>query len=67
MTKSKITIEVSDIKAIRGYFSFEYEININDKLHKKSTYKGMHTWLNDDEYKKVLENGQAIELAIEKI
>jgi hypothetical protein len=63
--KTKIEIEVSDIKVGEKYFSFRYLIARDGKLKKKK-YESDYSCRTAEEFKKVLEDGYALQLALEE-
>ena len=63
--KTKIEIEVSDIKVGEKYFSFRYLIAKDGKTKKKK-YDNDYDSQTAEEFKKVLEGGWALQLALEE-
>ena len=63
---AKIYIKVSNIKVIENYYSFNYLIKVNGK-EEKGCESGDYDGQTAEHFKKVLENGYALELVLERV
>lgn len=63
-----VNVRVWDLKVDPFYFSFKYELKINDKvLVAEEHYEGDHAWQNDREsFYKMLLKGYAASLVLER-
>ena len=67
-TKTVIEVEISKIKVDPLYYSFHYMIKVNGKYNTCNDYDSDHDRQQDlDKFKKSLETGYAVELALEHI
>ena len=65
---SNIRVRISMLKVHSRYFSFNYEIKIDNKIAKKGKYDSSHVWENEiEEFTKILKNGYAVQLALENL
>ena len=63
--KTKIDVDINNIKVEKGYFSFDYIVIINDKVIEENTYDNSHSWNDKKAFKKLLKDGYAVSLAIQ--
>ena len=63
--KTKIEVDINNIKVEKGYFSFDYIVIINDKVIEENTYDNSHSWNDKKAFKKLLKDGYAVSLAIQ--
>ena len=63
--KTKIEVDINNIKVEKGYFSFDYIVIINDKVIEENTYDNSHSWDDKKAFKKLLKDGYAVSLAIQ--
>lgn len=64
--KEEITVEIKNIKCADGYYSFDYTIKRSSTKHvQKDSYSSDFDSMGDKAMKKLLENGYAVELALE--
>ena len=63
--KTKIEVDINNIKVEKGYFSFDYIVIINDKVIEENTYDNSHSWDDKKALKKLLKDGYAVSLAIQ--
>lgn len=64
--KYTVEVKIKEIDVDEDYFSIDYEITINGKLHKTDVYES--DWGNGDSvkrWKQRLENGLALEYALQ--
>ena len=65
MLKYTIEVEIKDIEVDERYFSFEYIVRRNGRVIANDPYDSDHDWEDLDAFKKMLEEGHALTLAIE--
>jgi hypothetical protein len=63
--KTIIEIEIKDITVEDGYYSFKYWITVNGKRRKGKTYDSDYDGQTAKQFRKILEDGHAVELALE--
>ena len=66
MIRETITIEITQLEVDERYYSFEYHIKIRNEDY-TGTYDSDHSWDDPEEFKKVLEEQEAINLAIGEV
>lgn len=65
--KTKIEVEIFNVKTDNHYYSFEYKIWINGKLSANDKYDSDHSWGEDHkELRKKLQDGEAVKYALEQ-
>lgn len=65
--KTIIEVTIENIDIDDKYYSFDYTIVVNGKQMSKSEYESDHVWSDDKEgFKKTLEEGEAVKLALEE-
>jgi hypothetical protein len=64
---TEITVEISNIEVDEKAYSFDYEILINANFHDNGSYDGTHSRADWQRFKKDLENGYAVEVALEQM
>jgi len=65
--KTSIEIEITNIKVDSYFYSFEYEVAIMNKVRSTGSRRGDHGWHDDpDKFKKILEDGEAVEILLGK-
>ena len=67
MKKYTIAVGIGQIAVDERYFSFQYKIFVDGELNSEGEYQSNHTWENTKAFKRLLENGYALELAMEQI
>ena len=69
MRTTEIKIGIGEIDIDEEYFSFEYKIFVNGELRTEGEYQDSHDWGDSKksikEFKKILEDRLAVELALE--
>jgi hypothetical protein len=72
MKKVTIKISVSNIKVSQSYYSFDYDVRVNGKkVIENEEYESDHVWGHSEaemkRFKKVLVDGEAIKIVLERI
>ena len=65
--KTKIEVDINNIKVEKGYFCFKYSVTINDNFIETDVYDNSHSWEDIKAFKKLLKNGYAISLVVQWI
>lgn len=66
--KTKIEIEVDNIKVDDRYYSFEYKVWVDGKMKIEDVYDSDHEWSDDKKgFKDHLKNGGAVHTVLDKI
>lgn len=66
--KLKVEVEVSNFESEDGYYSFDYVYSIDGKIKKKQKHESdFENEMTDKEWIKYLEDGHALEIAMEEI
>jgi hypothetical protein len=65
--KTTIEVEITNLEADENYYSFKYSITVDGEHKGDGEYESDHAWQNDIEgLKKMLEDGEAVKLALEQ-
>lgn len=65
-TTLNLCLEIQNIEVNDGYYSFSYTYSLNGKK-KKSHYDSDYDGYTEKEFKKVLEKGHALQIALQQI
>lgn len=65
--KTTIKITVSDIKVEEGHYSFKFKVNRDGDIHEDSYGDNFENGQTDKQWKKILEKGEALNIAIENL
>lgn len=57
-------VVITGIKVSEGCFSFHYEVDCDGAYLESGIYESSHSWSDLDEWRAVLERGEAVKLAL---